>query len=314
MAATVQVNRRRRRLWSGVLLVLLAALLVVLWTVLHAPRLPDRVLRPGESVSITGAGFGRLAGAVDFPSVDGGSTLAPIEWWSDGEIRVQVPDDATTGALRILTSQSSEPIWLQARVAASRKGVARLVARLPADRGRGSAIATVAAADAGGEPVPGLRVLVSAGPGAAETSLYLTGPDGLAAVFVTTSPQGYTGGIEAGAYVISLTNASIPGYFRGYPGGEVATARLASVTPSTDHVRVRVHLAAPDGAPLANAPVTVSANACVSAIGAGYAQLTTDNGGSASGSIRCPHPQTGVIAVDAAAPGSDDELQLEVGS
>jgi hypothetical protein len=56
---------------------------------------------PGQTVTITGSGFGSQAQTVRFPTV-GGSADGLVDSWSDTQIEVVVPPDATCGDLQLV--------------------------------------------------------------------------------------------------------------------------------------------------------------------------------------------------------------------
>lgn len=55
----------------------------------------------GETIVITGTGFGTASGSVHFPRAGGGPVAATPSSWSDTQIVVVVPPDATTGTIQI---------------------------------------------------------------------------------------------------------------------------------------------------------------------------------------------------------------------
>ena len=74
-------------------------------TAVEGPSISPTSGPVGKEVTISGSGFGDTAGTVSFGNVE-----ADIVSWSDTEIVVQVPDNATPGALTVVLTVGGQPI------------------------------------------------------------------------------------------------------------------------------------------------------------------------------------------------------------
>lgn len=299
---------RQMRLMFGVVLLLTACA-----NPLESRHLPDRQLRPGETVVITGSGFGKMAGRVAFPSIDGGDTLAPIVDWSDARFTVMVPDDAASGIVRIFNSRSDTPVLqVPAKVTRSRTGIALMVVRLDRVTGAFSSTGELIAFDDSGSSLRGVRVIVSPASSTGDTPAFLlTGSNGVTFLSVMTSSGAYHSTITAGDLHLFLNDALNSG-FSAIPSGEVAVVKRTKVTSATTELSVYVHLTDQHQTPIAGVAVVVGSNQCASAPNGGKVVLTTDAEGMALGNMSCPHPQPGALSVDALAAGSHNDLDLEL--
>ena len=170
----------------------------------------------------------------------------------------------------------------------------------------------VIAIDGDGDPVAGVRVVINSGTVFVDgPEIYLTDSDGVANSSVKTNRGSYLGSIAAGNFSLFLEHPNGP-IFSGYPRGAVGVVRISSVVATTTKLTVRVRLTSSDATPRAGETVVVTASQCVLAANAGQAVLATASDGSAAGTLLCPHPKAGPIAVEAFAAGTDSDLQLEV--
>jgi hypothetical protein len=305
------VRRSPRQLFLCSLLVTLAA--SAAGCSFESRHLPDRPLSPGEVVSITGSGFGKMAGTIYFPSIDGATTLAPIYRWDDGAVQIRVPDDAGSGRLQVYSSTTADKAILevQVRIAQPRRGMRSLTVRLSPASGSGIAVANVFTSN-GGDPIADVRVIVESGHALSDGPRFLlTDSNGTVGALVKTWDRGYIGTIFAGNLYVMLEHPNQPG-LSSFPHGAVAVAELATVTSKTTKLPIRVRLSDREGNPRAGETVLVSANQCANAPDAGESALMTDSEGIAEGTIECPRPRPSVIAVQALASGSDGVLALEV--
>ena len=129
--------------------------------------LTPSILSPGQSATISGTGLGIAPGLVQFMGATTGFVDATVSNWTDTQITLTVPMNATTGPVGVQMSAGTSVVVGEATVLSPANGVAKLNASLvgqaPLD-GQSASVA-IQTVDGVGSAVPNVSVGLSNGVG-----------------------------------------------------------------------------------------------------------------------------------------------------
>ena len=197
--------------------------------------LNTRVAAIGQTIRITGEGFGPKPGEVLFAAMPGPHVAGRLQSWSDKTIQAEVPASAVAGPVEVVTS-AGEPFYVGPLVIEGpSNGVARITYELVGSNVEGEPITVrLTAVDSSGRGVPNAAISVTDGIGTVSCT---TNSIGTCAVSITPYSGSTYIALSGSAWTsISIKPAQPPSVSIAL---KVSSATLLVGRPATITVTVR---------------------------------------------------------------------------